>query len=225
MICKNKNCKKGIFEKRANSKDIVFYNSYYCSKECISEYYSQHSENVIKKSRLEVKKDFLKEKRAIINYKVKLQNKVQEIARLIDHHLPCLARGKFGQMHGGHIYSKGSSPNCKFNLHNIHRQSAQSNHWQNDDYLLREGLKKEYGDEYFEFILSLRNTAVVKYSNKEYEDFYKMACKIATSLRNNINDEPYSLIERIELRNDINKTLGIYDNRFLVFLYSTKPNL
>jgi hypothetical protein len=52
-----------------------------------------------------------------------------------------------------------------------------------------------------------------------------MACKIATSLRNNINDEPYSLIERIELRNDINKTLGIYDNRFLVFLYSTKPNL
>jgi hypothetical protein len=110
------NRQKGIFEKRANSKDIVFYNSYYCSKECISEYYSQHSENVIKKSQLEVKKDFLKEKRAMINYKVKLQNKVQEIARLIDHHLPCLARGKFGQMHGGHIYSKGSSPNCKFNL-------------------------------------------------------------------------------------------------------------
>ena len=217
MICRNKNCKKGLFEKRANSKDIVFFNSLYCSKECVQEHYAEHSESIVKKGEIEAKRVLLKEKRENINYKVKLQSKVQEIARIIDHDLPCLARNKFGQMHGGHIYSKGSSPNCRFNLHNIHRQSAQSNHWQNDDYLLREGLKKEYGEEYFEFILSLRNTTPAKYTNKDFEEFYKMACKIAVTLKKNITPIPYSVEERIELRNDINKTLGIYDSRFLEY--------
>ena len=34
------------------------------------------------------------------------------------------------QMHAGHVYSRGSNPMLRFNLHNIHRQSAQSNHFQ-----------------------------------------------------------------------------------------------
>jgi hypothetical protein len=217
MICRNKKCNKGIFEKRANSKDIVFYNSYFCSKDCVSDYIDNHPNKIIETAKLAVKKNYLEQKREIIDYKKKLQEKVQQIARLIDHDLPCLARVIHGQMHGGHIFSKGSSPNMRFNLHNIHRQSAQSNHWQNDDALLREGLKNEYGEDYFEFIVSLRKTPKSNLSNKDYQEAYKIACKIAVSLRNNASSFPYSKKERLELRNDINKSLGIYPDAYSIY--------
>lgn len=228
MICRNKSCNKGIFEKRANSKDIVFFNSYFCSKDCVTEYFKTNPDKIIEASKQETEKSFRRaireERKQIINYKAKLQTKVQELARLIDHDLPCLARVIRGQMHGGHIFSKGSSPNMRFNLHNIHRQSAQSNHWQNDDALLREGLKNEYGQEYLDFIISLRQTPPVKLNNKDYENLYSIACKIANSLKRNIPDKPYTKSERIELRNDINKSLGIYPEDFLTFSHEQTNN-
>ena len=127
----------------------------------------------------------LRERRlANVNYKVKLQDKINEIVRLIDIGLLCLARGTHaGQIHGGHIFSRGSSPQMKYNLHNIHRQSAQSNHYQNEDGLLRDGLKKEYGEDYYNFLSSMQGNPVVKYSNEEYREFYNRANKIARDLK------------------------------------------
>ena len=156
---------------------------------------------------INTKKRELKEKNT--NWKSKLQDRVNEIVRLIDIGQPCLAREYHAnQVHAGHIYSRGSTPNLKFNLHNIHRQSAQSNHFQNEDGLLREGLVKEYGKDYFDFIGNMRNCEPLKYSNEEYHDFYKKAHEIAKELKK--QGRVFTKEERITKRNEINTALNIY---------------
>lgn len=149
-------------------------------------------------------------------YKERLQTKIQEITRLIDKDLPCLATKRIpNQMHGGHIYARGGNSYMAMNLHNIHRQSAQSNHFQNDDGLMKEGLKNEYGEHYLEFISNLRSTPCPNITPLEYMKIYKVACKIANKLiKLNLT---YPLKKRIELRNEINLELGIYSSQYCIF--------
>lgn len=189
---------------------------------------TKEGKEVIKKSTISAKKKVDKEKKSerrkskelITDYSIKLQTKINEIARLIDIGLPCLARRNHAkQIHAGHIYSRGSNFTMRYNLHNIHRQSAQSNHFQNEDGLLREGLKYEYGYEYVEFISSLRSTPSLHYSNAEYKEFYNKASKIVIELRK--KGERYNLKQRIDLRNKINLSLNIYDYLFMVYIKKT----
>ena len=156
-------------------------------------------------------------KNDIVDWKPKLQIKINEIVRLIDIGLPCLAKGTHAnQIHAGHIYSRGSNQTIKFNLHNIHRQSAQSNHYQNDDGLLREGLTNEYGIKYMDFVSSLRETPQLKYLNHEYREFTKRASEIALDLKRQGRIFP-TIQERISMRNDINNALGIYHQKYCEF--------
>lgn len=144
-----------------------------------------------------------------------LRAEIQKIARLIDYGLPCLARNTSGQMHGGHIFATGGNKTMSYNLHNIHRQSAYSNHFQNDDGLLREGLQNEYGKEYLYFISNLRRIEALKHSNEQYHQFYLKARKI--SLKLSKKRLMYSLPERILLRNEINLELGIYKTEYCTY--------
>lgn len=148
-------------------------------------------------------------------YKKLLQDDIQEIARLIDFGLTCLARGLGGQIHGGHIWSKGAHSNIKLNIHNVHRQCSHSNHWQNDDALLREGLKNEYGESYYDFVEALKATPIMKYSNDQYAEFRKKARGIIRRLKKDLRIR--SVSERIELRNSINLELGIYPESFCIY--------
>ncbi len=151
------------------------------------------------------------------NWKEKLQGKVNEIVRIIDNGQPCLARGFINyQMHAGHVYARGGNQTIRYNLHNIHRQSAQSNKWQNDDGLLREKLSEEYGNDYMEFISDLRRTPAISYKQFEYEHLYSKACKTALKLKKSIT-QPLNKNQRIELRNQVNIELGIYDKQYCVF--------
>jgi len=143
--------------------------------------------NILKAKKEVDRKEKDKSKQAKIkveNWKKKLQTKVQEIARLIDHEQLCLARQiECKQAHGGHVLSKGGHAEMRFNLHNIHKQSAYSNTFKNDDGLMQEGIIREYGKEYLDFIKSLISYQVPKLSNLEYHEAYKRACKVANSLR------------------------------------------
>ena len=183
----------------------------------------------LKKSKLTGKKRYekqekqkrKKEKEKNIDYKKKLQNKVNEIARLIDAGQPCLARGYHAkQMHAGHVYSRGAYPSMRYNLHNIHRQSAQSNHFQNEDGLLREGIIKEYGDDYMEFISGLRKTEALKHPNHYYNRLYRHACKLALELRK--SGQVFNKKQRIIKRNEYNIKLNIYSLKYCN--YETKIN-
>jgi hypothetical protein len=193
-----------------NSTQVV------CSLECAI----SRSRKIVQKEKAslekEKKKKHLEEKRKHADYKKKLQDKVQLIARLIDYGQPCTARGfTEAKFHGGHLISRGAGSNMKYNLHNIFIQSAQSNHWQNDDYLLREGVKAIFGEEYFNFILSLQSTPVPKYTNEEYRSFYEKSLLIIKELKNNLYVR--SVDERINLRNKYNLQLGIYGKEKSVF--------
>lgn len=169
-----------------------------------------------KKAEKTLKQKEKEEKDKIIDYPKKLQERVNEIARLIDIGLPCLARGYHAnQIHGGHIFSRGSSRPMRYNLHNLHRQGAQSNHFQNEDGLLREGLKNEYGLDYYEFLSSLQRIPPLKFSNAEFKNFYKTACGIANLLKK--EGRNFNLEQRIKMRNQINIDLGIYEKEYCEF--------
>ena len=146
--------------------------------------------------------------------KKRLQAEINAIARAIDFGLPCLARGYVpNKMHGGHIFSRGAFPSMRYNLHNIHRQSAQSNHYQNEDGLLREKLKQEYGEQYFAFLESCKQSELPKLPPSEWKDRIKIAQGIKNRLKKQIQ-KPLTVSERIELRNQANQELNIYTNQF-----------
>lgn len=200
-ICKNK-----FIAKYFNQKSCL-------EVECILAYLKIYSDIKAKK---EAKEKYIKIKTQATQWDNKLQTKTQEIARLIDNGMPCLARNTINcQMHGGHVHAKGGSHQCRYNLHNIHRQSAQSNKWFNDSDLLRQGITNEYGSNYLEFIDSLKLTPKRKFTQVELMEIYDIACKVATRLRK--ANLQYSLSERIELRNNINLELGIYDTEYCIF--------
>ena len=170
-----------------------------------------------KKIESDLKKIEKERKADIVDWKPKLQVKINFIVRLIDIGLPCLARNYHpGQIHAGHIYARGGNQTIKYNLHNIHRQSAQSNGKQNDDGLLREGLVNEYGQNYMDFISGLRQTPKLEYMNHEYREFTKHASSIANELKRQGRTFP-TTEERIYMRNEINNQLGIYEQEFCEF--------
>jgi len=165
-----------------------------------------------------------KKREEVTNFSKKLQSKINQIVRFIDKDELCLAKGIFArQFHAGHIFSRGSNPTIKYNLHNIHRQSAQSNHFQNDDGLLREGLMNEYGIDYYNFVSELRRTPVFKRSNEEYKDLYRFACKLFNEISKDCKSYP-KVIDRIMARNEINLKLNIYDKEYCVFKRNKKLN-
>lgn len=168
------------------------------------------------KAEKEQRKRTKEERELLVNYREKLQTEIQKIARLIDIGLPCLALGYHpDQMHGGHIFSKGSNKTIALNLHNIHRQSSQSNWTHNDDGLLREKLAEEYGQEYYEFVSGLRKIPALHYTNMDYKAFYKKARKESKLLKQ--SGQNFNKKERLIMRNRINLELGIYDKEYCVF--------
>ena len=169
----------------------------------------------MKSNEKEKKKEDRLKKSLNVDWGKKLQTEINSIVRTIDKGLTCLARNQRGQIHAGHIFARGGNQTIRYNLHNIHRQSAQSNHHQNDDGLLREGLKNEYGEKYFEFISELRQTPALEFSNSEFRDITKKARVVLKDLKE--QDKIYSLSERIEMRNRINIELKIYDKKYLTF--------
>lgn len=173
-------------------------------------YQKQFMPKVRKKTETEKRKRTKKEREEMTNWRDdKLQPKLQEIARLLDIGRPCLARGYHAdQMHGGHVFSKGANPSMALNLHAIHRQSAQSNHNGNDDGLMRDGIVREYGRGYMDFLFGLKKAPALRYSNLQYLGFYRKACKIANELKR--KGEVFNMEERIEMRNRINLELEIY---------------
>lgn len=195
-----------------------------CSPKCGIEFGIRQTAKREKKKINEYKKELraerMKAKESLINYRKILQNEAQKIARLIDFKCLCLARNIVPkQSHGGHIFSRGSNANMSFNLHNIFAQSAMSNHFQNDDGLLRDGVVRVFGQDYLDFITSLKATPIQKYTNEDYKLFLQKARKISKQLTewNNQLEQPRSATSRLQLRNWANVELGIYPNEFLNF--------
>lgn len=149
--------------------------------------------------------------------KSKLQSTVNEIARIIDHGLPCLATKTNGQMHGGHVFSRGAHTQIRYNLHNIHRQSAYSNNKQSHDGLMQEKLAEEYGESYLEFLKDMRGEGVQKHTINELQEAYDNARDFRNTLKKSITENGFPKKTRIELRNQANIKIGLYSEKISIF--------
>jgi len=148
-----------------------------------------------------------------------IQPKINLIARLIDKGQSCIANpGRTtGKMAGGHRHSVGHNRTLALNLHNIHIQSYESNDKKAGDHIkYRAGVKQIYGVDYADFIdEDLVQCPPLKLTKQELQDLLPKVKKIIKRLESlNLT---YTPKQRIRLRNEINKELGIYSDRFAVF--------
>ena len=191
----------------------------YCYS-CYADIDANFLTNIAKKSSNKIQK----EKKENYNWndtkwlKSEINKECQKIARIIDYGQMCLVNPKENsrcgigdiQFHGGHLWTKGGHPECKWNLHNIHRQNAGSNNKGSDDVLMFEGIKKEYGVEYYEYVYNLRNKKFTMPKINELQEILKRAKKLSLQLSK--NKRIFSATERICLRNKVNEYLAVYDN-------------
>jgi hypothetical protein len=232
MVKKHTQAKKCKGINRANGYDgcgnMVIFRKYGLCRSCYVTWLTttEEGKEVINRAKLtgkrkvreEEKKKLKKMKNEVTDFKKKLQNKVNQIVRLIDKDQPCLATGtRKGQVHAGHVFSRGAFPSMRYNLHNIHRQSARSNHFQADDIKLREGLRSEYGSEYFEHLEKCKETPALKFTQAEWQQFYVKARKLHNELKSTLEGIKPNEKDRIELRNYINIKLGIYHHKYAFF--------
>lgn len=143
-----------------------------------------------------------------------LQPEINKIARLIDYGNPCIATGNYGKMNGGHYISVGANRTICLNLHNIFIQSFSSNHWKSGDPIkYQNGLIETFGKDYFEFVSSLSQHKPLHLSKSDMIEIRKKAKEIIKT----IEEKHRTPKQRIELRNEINTKLGIYDLKFSVY--------
>jgi hypothetical protein len=169
------------------------------------------TQKVLKQAESEQKKEVTRNTAWYLKH---LQDEVNLIARLIDKDCVCISNQKpipQGECHGGHRWNTADYKAIRFNLHNIHAQSAGQNTWKRgnaDGY--NKGLLMFYGQDYLNMVLDLPNKYTeVKHMRVDLERFYKAAQGISKFLK--LENKTYSPQERIELRNKFNKMIAIYD--------------
>jgi len=176
-----------------------------------------YSAQKIKKENAEKKQKLKSELMTANQYRSKyLQPVINSIAREIDYGHPCIATNNYGKMNGGHFISVGSNSTISINLHNIHIQSFESNHFKSGDNLKYEiGLIQRYGKKYLEFVKSLSQTPEIKLTKTNLEAIRTIAVGIEKRLKK--EQKMRSAKERIELRNNVNIWLGVYQPQFAVY--------
>ena len=141
-----------------------------------------------------------------------LQIEVNTIVRLIDKGAPCISSLRNGneQMQAGHRFSCGAFPQLRFNLFNIHGQTASENMYNSgnpDGY--DHGLSCIYGDKYLKEVHGLKKKyPILKLSIPELIHAKARAKKIVKGLKE--LNATFTPEQRIELRRKYNKILQIY---------------
>jgi 6-pyruvoyl-tetrahydropterin synthase len=149
-----------------------------------------------------------------------IQPLINQIARLIDYGLPCIATQTYGQIHGGHFISVGANRTIALNLHNIHRQSAYSNTYNHGDTTkYKNGLIQDYSHNYLNFIEQLQQTPTLNLSKNDLKEIHQIAKSIIKELKQFIKtlSEPISPQQRIYLRNLYNQQLNIYPTHCAIY--------
>ena len=179
----------------------------------------EHGRNTTAKEWNKTKKQLKTKKKAIHtdvylkDNKATLQTEINHIARLIDKGCRCIDCERTIAKpcwDGGHRNSRGSSPNIRFHLDNIFKQTRYCNSKsEGDKQAYNEGIKEMYGEVYYNFVDSLNLTyPVLKLHHSEYPSIIKEARAIVRELKK--LDMSYTPKQRIRLRKSYNKRLAIY---------------
>ena len=148
--------------------------------------------------------------KTLSDYKEDLQVKINLIVRLIDRGYPCIATDSFdGKMNAGHYMSVGSNPTIRFHLENIWLQSVHSNKWKAGDTLrYQQGIIKNFGSEYLDYLNSLQQIPPIRLTIEDIKQVLPICNDIIKELKR--MDFIVPKMDRIELRKEANKLIGIY---------------
>lgn len=204
--CRNKHCKQK-FTPTYNTTQVV------CSPKCAIAYNKQKEEEKAKKEWRKEKKILKTKLETKPELEKKFQVQINNIVRELDKGHNCISdydkplQGKFD---AGHFFSVGSNPTIRFNLFNIFGQSVHHNQHKGGmplEYM--EGLEKTFGTQVKDFCLSLKQTESIHLSKEELREKTTIARRLVKWLK--LQDKVFNTYERLELRNKLQKELGIYD--------------
>ena len=196
---KCKHCAK-LFTPIRSSLEVV------CSSSCAIQLGKTKPIKISKKSQLEPLK-------TISDYRKELQTKVNMIVRLIDLNHVCISCGQLpNKPFAGHYHAVGSNEALRFNLFNIFVQCMRCNGF-NGGMLLDygKGLKQTFGGAIKEYCEStiVSEFKFVKLNQNDLKEASRKATEIIKFLQ--LENKEYNRVERINLRKQFNKMLGIYD--------------
>lgn len=144
-----------------------------------------------------------------------LQPVVNEIVRIIDKGEDCIANVDAFAGDAGHFISSGSNRQTALNLHNIHLQSRNSNSFKGgEDLKYYKGLIRKYGQQYADFCETLRQSKQ-RHAKIDYIEAFEKAKEFRLMLKK--KDLVYTAQHRIELRNQANEFIGLYEEEFANF--------
>jgi hypothetical protein len=164
-----------------------------------------------KKVETKLKKEALK---TISDYRKELQTKINLIVRLIDLNHVCISCGqKPNKPFAGHYHAVGSNESLRYNLFNIFIQCMRCNGF-NGGMLLNygKGLTETFNNHIKEYCEStiVSEYKSIKLNQNDLIEASKKANQIIKFLK--LENKQYNRVERINLRKQFNKMLGIYEN-------------
>lgn len=212
---------KCAFEPKNVSTEVVC-EKYNCRVEYamkVVEKQKSAKEKTIRKENIEQKKKMTIDIMSNDKYRsTLLQPVINEIARIIDFGQACIATENYGKENAGHYISVAANRTICLNLHNLHMQSFESNHWKSGDTLKYQGgIRRVFGEDYLAFMDGLQKHPPIQLRKQEMIELYKKACEIRIRLKK--DQKLRTPKKRIELRNQINLELGIYLEEYCVYNY------
>jgi hypothetical protein len=161
------------------------------------------------------RKEVLRSKVKLPEYKKSLQTEINKLSRMIDAHFKykCIDCNEdyTGQIDAAHFKDVGGNNTIRYNLHNIHSSRAYCNRYSNDHKTGYEiGIESRYGLEYLEQLKELTN----KYTYIKFNyELIKTALKTTRSIIRNFEDEIKLHSNGKESREYFNNKIGIYNNK------------
>lgn len=137
-----------------------------------------------------------------------IQPRINKLIKLIDSELACIVRNSYGDLQAGHYYSVGAYPHLSLNTHNIHVQCKQSNFFDNDESGYIRGLINRYGEDYANYVLSLKSHTTKKYLLFELKEIAKKISSCEKYILGYMKNRKLTLQDRIILRNYVNQCIG-----------------
>jgi|GEM_PF-2860277 len=186
---------------RLISKSMVKWCSPECGYQLSLKAKKKKQDQIARKDRIRIKKE--KEKlKSVSQIGKELTVLLQKLARIIDENQPCICTGEIHRAYdGGHFWSVGAFPNLKYHMDNIHKCSVLSNQWRSgDENRYRHGLKRRYGDDYFEYVDSLPRLYPTLKPDKESLKSIKIEMR---AIIRNWDNQKYT-------RDELNEIIGLY---------------
>lgn len=160
------------------------------------------------KEEKKVRKEGLKSR---TDWEAELQKEINKTVRLIDRGWGCISCKGTSTPQAGHLHSRKANPALRYNLHNLFVQDTHCNqHKSGNELKYLEGVMRLFGKEYMEYI---QFDLVRLYPSLKLPiDVIQDKIKLVRSENKKLEkvDRPFTIKQRIELRNYYNDLFEIY---------------